>query len=324
MKWFEADTIWDSVYKITTKEHFVEQFVVESKFHNKVPKDCVAAFETVSYLIAHSYYHYNLLDVALNKMLLSIEMAVKLKAQEQHIQLKLPPNKQGKAFDKKLVQVIEEVCKAAQIEFLIPDFERARNLRNTFMHLENHSVMGIFAATKKNFVHFNNVINQLFLDPSETETLVSKRKEIKNDFENFKENFASKLFVLNNAKQKVLINDIHYHKYFTFNQKQLLFLLVNPLILNVQEKITNHQFGPPYVLILKKFSFTKNKITGVDIEDNTIEIQPTTNPQDWEQLKVYLDEMDLISENDKHIFNAHRSSEALWQIEKVVYKEIWN
>lgn len=324
MKWFEADTIWDSVYKITSQQEFVEQFVVESKFHNKVPKDCVEAFETVSYLIAHSYYHYNLLDVALNKMLLSIEMAVKLKAKEHNIQLKLHPNKQGKAFDKKLVQLIEEVGKATQLEFLIPDFERARNLRNTFMHPENHSVMGIFAATKKNFVHFNNVINQLFLNPSETETLVLKRAEINKDFENFKENFASKLFVLNNSKQKVLINDIHHHKYFTFNQKQLLFLLVNPLLLNVREKITNHQFGPPYVLILKEFSFTKDKITGVDIEDNTIEIQPTTNPQDWEQLKIYLGEMDLISENHIQIFNAHRSSEALWQIEKVVYNEIWN
>ena len=67
----------------------------------------------------------------------------------------------SEAIDKKLFKLIDEVCKEAKLEFLIPDFDRARNLRNSFMHPEGYSVMGIFSATKKNFVHFNNVINQL-------------------------------------------------------------------------------------------------------------------------------------------------------------------
>lgn len=324
MKWFEADTIWDSLYKITTKEDFVEKFVVETKFHSKVPKDIVEAFETVSYLLANSYYHYNLLDVALSKMLLIIEMAVKIKAKELNITLKLPPNKQGKTIDKKLFVLIDEVCKVANLEFLIPDFDRARNLRNSLMHPEGHSVMGIFSATTKNYIHFNNVINQLFLDSKEISLLVSKRQVIKEDFEKFKENFKSKLFILNDSNQKVLINDIHYHKYFSFNQNELLFLLINPLLLDAYDRITNRKFGAPYLLILKEFDFSNSKITGVDINNNQIEIYETDNPLDWEQLKVYLNEMDLVSESDKHIFNAHRSSEALWEIDKVVYDEIWN
>lgn len=323
MKWFEADTIWDSLYKITTKEDFVEQFVMESKFHNKVPKDIVDAFETVSYLLANSYYNYNLLDVALNKMLLIIEMAVKLKVKELNIPLKLPPNKQGKAIDKKLFDLIKEVCKEAKLEFLIPDFDRARNLRNSFMHPERHSVMGIFAATTKNYIHFNNVINQLFLDSSEVDLLVSKRLEIKQDFESFKDNFKSKLFILNDTNQKVLINDIHYHKYFSFNQKNILFLLVNPLLLDIYDRLTNHKFGAPYLLILKEFNFSDSVITGVDLDNNQIEIYETENPLDWGQLKVYLNEMELVSENDKHLFNAHRSTKALWEIEKVVYNNLW-
>lgn len=323
MKWFEADAVWDSLYKITTKEDFVEKFVVETKLHSKVPKDIVDAFETVSYLLANSYYHYNLLDVALSKMLLIIEMAVKLKAKELNITLKLPPNKQGKTIDKKLFVLIDEVCKVANLEFLIPDFDRARNLRNSFMHPEGNSIMGIFAATTKNYIHFNNVINQLFLESKEISLLVSKRQVIKEDFENFKENFKSKLFILNDLNQKVLINDIHYHKYFSFNQNELLFLLVNPLLLDAYDRITNRKFGVPYLLILKEFDFSDSKITGVDINNNQIEIYETDNPLDWVQLKVYLNEMDLVSESDKHIFNAHRSSEALWEIDKVVYNSLW-
>lgn len=323
MKWFEADTIWGSLYKITTKEDFVEKFVVESKFHNNVPKDIVDAFETVSYLLANSYYHYNLLDVALNKMLLIIEMAVKLKAKELNIPLKLPPNKHGKAIDKKLFKLIDEVCKEAKLEFLIPDFDRARNLRNSFMHPEGYSVMGIFSATKKNFVHFNNVINQLFLETIEVDLLVSKRLKINEDFENFKDNFKSKLFILNDIDQKVLINDILYHKFFSFNQKEILFILVNPLLLDVHVRLTNHKFGAPYLLILKEFDFSNSKITGVDLDNNQIEIYETENPLDLEQLKVYLNEMELVSVSDKQLFNAHRSSEVLWKIDKTVYNQLW-
>ena len=323
MKWFEADTIWDSLYKITTKEDFVEKFVVETKFHSKVPKDIVDAFETVSYLLANSYYHYNLLDVALSKMLLIIEMAVKLKAKELNITLKLPPNKQGKTIDKKLFKLIDEVCKEAKLEFLIPDFDRARNLRNSFMHPEGYSVMGIFSATKKNFVHFNNVINQLFLNSDEISLLVSNRAILKEKFEAFKENFSSKLFILNDSNQKALINDIHYHKYFAFDQKKLLFLLVNPLLLDVYDRLTNHKFGAPYLLILKEFDFSNSKITGVDLDNNQIEIYETENPLDLEQLKVYLNEMELISVSDKQLFNAHRSSEVLWKIDKTVYDCLW-
>jgi hypothetical protein len=323
MKWFEADTIWDSFYKITTKEDFVEKFVVESKFHNNVPKDIVDAFETVSYLLANSYYHYSLLDVALNKMLLIIEMAVKLKAKELHIPLKLPPNKYGKAIDKKLFKLIDEVCKEAKLEFLIPDFDRARNLRNSFMHPEGYSVMGIFSATKKNFVHFNNVINQLFLNSKEISLLVSNRAVLKEKFEAFRENFSSKLFILNDSNQKALINDIHYHKYFAFDQKELLFLLVNPLLIDVYDRLTNHKFGEPYLLILKEFDFSDSKITGVDLDNNQIEIYETVNLLDWEQLKIYLNEMDLVSENDKQLFNAHRSSEVLSKIDKIVYNDLW-
>ncbi len=323
MKWFEADTIWDSLYKITTKEDFVEKFVVETKFHSKVPKDIVEAFETVSYLLANSYYHYNLLDVALSKMLLIIEMTVKLKAKELKIPLKLPPNKKEKILDKRLFDLINEVCTKANLEFLISDFDRARNLRNGFMHPEEHTIHGVFGATTKNYILFNNIINQFFLTPNEVSLLVSKRLTIKEDFEKFKEIFKSKLFILNDSNQKVLINDIHYHKYFSFNQNELLFLLVNPLLLDVYDRITNRKFGAPYLLILKEFDFINSKITGVGIDNNQIEIYETENPLDLEQLRIYSNEMNLVSENDKQLFNLHRKSEALWEIEKVVYNNLW-
>jgi hypothetical protein len=166
-------------------------------------------------------------------------------------------------------------------------------------------------------------MNQLFLDNNEISLLVSNRAALKEKFEVFRENFSSKLFILNNTCQKTLINDIHYHKYFTFNQKELLFLLVNPLLLDAYDRLTSHKFGAPYLLILKEFDFIDSKITGIDLDNNQIEIYETSNPLNWEQLKEYLNEMRLVSDGDKHLFNAHRSSESLWEIEKVVYNNLW-
>lgn len=82
MKWFEADTRWE-LFNMKSREDFINNYVVTGKFHNAVPKDIVTAFETVSYLMAHSYYHWPMMDEAMTKALLVMEMAVKIKAKKR-------------------------------------------------------------------------------------------------------------------------------------------------------------------------------------------------------------------------------------------------
>ena len=140
MEWYQPDKRWE-IWDIKTKEEFVDKFVVPGKFHNKVPQDVVEAFKTVSYLMAHAYFYYPIYDEAMSKALLVMEMAVKFKAKELAVNLKLEPNKKGDVYDKKLYQVIEEICERKHLKFLQPEFDRARNMRNSKMHPDKHVIM---------------------------------------------------------------------------------------------------------------------------------------------------------------------------------------
>ena len=314
MKWFEADERWD-LYGIKSREDFVEKFVVEGKFHNQVPADIVSAFETVSYLLANSYSHWELQDEALNKALLIMEMAVKLKAKELNIDLKFLPNKKGHVFEKKLSTIIDEICSKSDLSFLKPDFDRARNLRNHVVHPDRHSFMGVLAKAKSNFMLFNNIINLMFLQDKEIKLLLNNRLEIGNKLEVFK----NSLFVLETSKHKILIDTIHFHKYACYNNKELLILLVNPILLNVYENFTQNKFPEPMLIILKEFNIEDSKISGIDMENNSIMINYTAKLANILTLKTYSEEIAKLEIGKMNMYNVYRKGKALWEMEKIIY-----
>jgi hypothetical protein len=317
MKWFEVDERWD-LYGIKSREDFVEKFVVEGKFHNQVPADIVSAFETVSYLLANSYSHWQLQDEALNKALLIMEMAIKLKANELNIDLKLLPNKKGHVFEKKLSIIIDEICSKSELSFLKPDFDRARNLRNHAVHPDRHSFMGGLSQAKGNFMLFNNIINLMFLQDKEIQLLLKNRLVISDKLEVFK----NSLFVLETSKHKILIDTIHFHKYVSFNYKELLILLVNPILLNVYENLTQNKFPEPLLVILKEFKIEDSKINGFDIENNPVMINYSDKLANILTLKTYSEEIAKLEIGKMSMYNAYRSEIALWEMERIIYSNV--
>jgi hypothetical protein len=137
MKWLEPDERWE-LFSIKSFEDFINSYVVIGKFHNQVPEDIVNAFETVSYLMVHSYYHYPMMDEAMTKALLIMEMGVKIKAKQSGIDLETVLNKKGKRNAKILKDLIDEVCEVNGLNFLKKDFDRVRDLRNSKMHPEQY------------------------------------------------------------------------------------------------------------------------------------------------------------------------------------------
>lgn len=319
MKWLEPDERWEMLYGIKSIEDFVSKFVVTPKFHSNVPKDIVTAFETVSYLLAHSYYHWPLQDEALRKALLIIEIAIKQKAKTLNIALETAPNKQGKTFSKKLVDLIDEVCKAAHLDFLKPDFDRARNLRNSFVHPDTDAYMGALTQAKSNFMLFNNVINQLFLQPDEIKSLLEKRKQITAALEPFKNGN----FVLEYNNTKILMDIVHYHKYIQHQDKELLLLLVNPVLNNPVQYLNDQKFEEPLVIALKEFKINKKTVEGRDLNDGEVKIEPTNKEENIIKFLMYNKELQKVSDDHIHTYNAFRSGKALWEMEKIMYTNLW-
>jgi hypothetical protein len=316
MKWFKPDTRWE-LFSIKSRQDFMDNYVVTGKFHDQVPEDIVTAFETVSYLMVHSYYHWPMMDEAITKALLVMEMAVKIKAKQSSIELETLPTKKGKRLQKKLVLLIDEVCEINEIDFLKSDFDRVRTIRNSRMHPENHSYMGALAKPKGNVMLFINIINFLFMEKATIEQLKARRQQLKEELQLFQNGN----FVL--EYNNTLIDRIHYHKYVKYDNKELLLLSANSFVSDVYEMLTNHRFYDSKIIALKDFKITGSTIEGTDLNDEVVKISIMSDGGNLLKFIGYTDELDRVSENDKNLHLVWTSQKAIWKIEEIIHENCW-
>lgn len=318
MKWLEPDERWE-LFSIKTLEDFIDNYVVTGKFHNQVPDDIVTAFETVSYLMVHSYHHWPMMDEAMTKALLIMEMGVKIKAKQSGIDLETVLNKKGKRNTKILKDLIDEVCEVNGLDFLRKDFDRVRTIRNTRMHPERHNYMGALGKTNGNVTLFINIINFLFMEKAAIEQLIERRAQIKEDLEIFKKGN----FVLEYNNTKILIDIVHYHKYVKFGDKELLILLVNPVLNNAYQYITEQKFEEPLIIALKEFKINDLTLEGVDLNGGEVKIETTYKEENMIKFLLYNEELKRVLDHDLSAYNAFRSGKAMWKMEGMIYENCW-
>lgn len=317
MDWYEPDARW--YLHTTSREDFVTNYVVEGKFHKDVPEDIVKSFETVTYLLAHSYYHWPMFDEAFSKALLIMEMAIKLKAKQLKIDLKSPANKKGITYDKKLSKLINEICLNEELSFLKADFDRARNIRNNKMHPDRHSFAGVMSFAHSNIRLFINIINLLFLEPEKLKALHIKIQSIESQLYPFK----TGLYVLEFQNKKILIDGIYTFKYRELENKKLLVVYINPLTTTVSEQFIEKKYPAPLIITFTDFEIKEDSIEGVDINGEPVRIYIDDKEQN---LKTYYDynlALSKVSESDIDTFINFNSSKALWAMERVIYENCW-
>lgn len=317
MKWYQPDERWE-IWGITTKEEFVDKFVVPGKFHDKVPKNVVEAFETVTYLMAYAYFYYSFYDEAMSKALLIMEMSIKIKAEQLAIPLKLPPKKNGVVFDKKLFKIIEEVCRKEHLKFLKPEFLRAKKMRNTRMHPKTHTIHGAMGFTNGNAMLFVNVINKLFLNKNELHYWQVKRLNLEKLLSKFKQG----LFVLEQHSVNYLITSIYDFKYLKIKERELLLLYVQPIIAKPKYNIENHNYEP-LVLALSQFKINGHTINGYDTKNNPISIYANNEEKNIATWLAFLEDYNKIKKEDLAHFYLQSSRMALWRYEELIYENCW-
>lgn len=312
MDWYEPDTRWDLYAK--DKEDFEVKFVVEGKFHKNVPEDIVTDFETVSYLLAHSYYHWPMFDEAMSKVLLIMEMAIKLKAKELEV-----PTKKGKR-DKRLVDIINSVFENEHLRFLKPDFDRARNFRNIKMHPDKLMYMGAIGFTDANARLFVNTINLLFLDIDKLNTLHNNIDQIDPQILPYQKG----LHVLEFKDQKILIDGFHTYKYREFENNKLLLLFINPLTTTVHEQFVEHKYPEPLIITFTEFKISEDIIEGIDLEGTPMKIYIDNKYENFNTYYDYNLALRNISKSDASIFFDWSGNKAIWKMERIIYENCWS
>lgn len=174
-EYLAIDERW-AIFETNSFEEHIHINVVKGVFDKSVPEDVISDFKTIEYQQVYSYYHWPLMDEALNKGLRLLEMAIKLKAKESGIALKTPD---AKPREKSFNQLINEVCKGEPLIQLKETIHHLRNIRNFTIHKDSNSYLGgTGGMVKRNLMGLVNLINDLFLDPEELKVkLISEKAE---------------------------------------------------------------------------------------------------------------------------------------------------
>ncbi|MEX0722004.1 MAG: hypothetical protein WD059_15110 [Balneolaceae bacterium] len=283
--YLEPDKRWED-YEINGQEDYIEKVVIGGYFHEKVPDDVVSAYNTAEYLMAHAYFHWEMFDEALKKCLFTLEMAIKLKAQEKGIALKAK-NKKGKKHDRRLVDIIDDVCDEVYLNNLKIYLNKARGLRNHFAHPIGHHFSGPHGASTY-IMHIVNVLNKLFKTDEWHKEYAEKTETIEKQLNTL----TKKVLKVEAANPAFLISRIHRFE-----------LVDDKLILSVipvldKYEVSDKSFTGDQVKVYSVFDFqiNENEISGIITNGVKIKISVTNHRENQRALFDYLDYQKQLSD----------------------------
>lgn len=309
-KYYEPAEIWN-IFGIKSRDQYEQKYVFPGYFHEQVPKDVSEAFITVEYLLAHAYYYWPMYDEAFNKVLLVLEMAIKMRADQMNICLTYT-NKKGEAYSKNISTIIKELCKSSYFEDLKNQLHWARKLRNIQMHPDRHSFSGAAANKGRNIKLFVNVLNDLFRDEAWHKNRNEQQELIKSKLQDFE----SSLLIVDDSEKAVLS-----HRFINFNhQDGLLILVCDPVIMNAYNLLTEHKLAKPITVVLKTYEIVIDQIKGVSLGGKPISITTTDRAENLSQLESYRAELNRVPQSDIHLYNSFLENDSSWSLVEAKYE----
>lgn len=254
IEYHKKDSTWE-VYRVTSTQDHIDRFMPDLALVDGVPDDVKSEFKSIGQLIACSYYHYQLYDEAVRKIILIFELALKIKYKE------ITLNDWGR---KSLEKLIEDLYNRnlfnASKEFL----SHVRITRNSFAHPKKYSFGG--PALLHWIENITLIINELF-EPNEIRTQRNQQVEKVNS--SFKKMQDSAPLIYQDRQESFL--QLHDIKCLLFDKKtdQYLLAVFPTFELKSYQDIDYHGDIPFILVILKNLKKVNGsqKLTGYDIAE---------------------------------------------------------
>ena len=302
MEYYVADPTWE-VFGIKSREDYLERNVIPGNFHSNVPEDIIKSFKTVTQLTAQAYYYYPLYDEALNKALRIFELAIKLKAKQLGLK------------KESLNNLINKLCKIQNLAHLQDTLHRARGIRNTHMHPENHSSGWYMARGKGNIQMFSNFINELFLEESQLNNLREERENL----EKFREEISSKPICIQINNSEFYGEEINAIRVFPTAGEINIAISVVPYYENIARLIEN-MHTEPYAMYLTKYTIENGCLKGELLNGERIEIKNSKGRFAAEERIRWLNNIKNSEKKEwkPMYFNAVKDK-FIWNCEEMIY-----
>lgn len=308
-EYYQPDQRWIDI-GITSNELHEKHAVIKGYFHEGVPEDVVKEFTTAEYLMAHAFYYWPMYDEALSKSVFTVEVAIKMKATELNIPLTFK-TKKGDVRDKRLVDLINEVCDIETYSGFRNVLHKIRELRNLKAHPKRHGFAGPYGSDRY-IKHIVNTINRFF----ETEPYLDNyNQHIESLIQELKD-LNEYVLKLEGDGAPFLLSVVHGF------QPVGTDLIVSVFPMRSEYNSTDEGFDveSPKIYLFKKFKFEGNIFTGTTRDGLVITISATDKPQNIkakEEREAYIKQLD---ESQRMLFHSSMDYDSNWRIVKAEYE----
>lgn len=314
--YYIPDPIWLD-FRIENQEDYVKNYVIKGNFHSGVHEDIIKSFKTVEYLMAYSYYHWQLYDQVLVKLLSIFEMAVKLRSKELNNPLQFQ-DRNRRTQDKKLVRLINELKDFGYPNFLIRDLHWLRTLRNIESHPDSHSFAG--GIKRVAVMPGINMINRLFLDPAKLTLEVENNEQMLSS----KNNFSNGVFIYSYKGKNVLVHDLEFLASIDLKTTNCEYWKVNPVFTDTDESINGGSYGSPFIFFLTNTHFENENLVATNFHTNeSVILYKATDEKSVQAYQKHMDGLERLESIRKSGFDKSYRHHLNTHLEEFIYSNCW-
>jgi hypothetical protein len=310
--YFNPDKRWD-IYDFKSQEDYAKKVVIKGYFHDRVPEAVVKAFTTAEYLMAHAYFHWEMFDEAFKKCLFTLEMAIKIKAEQEGIRTKRK-KKNGQMWQRPLSKIVKDICAKDYLSTFKLYLDSARELRNTIAHPERHGFIGPNGSNRY-IKHLVNVINTLFLDEESFKDEVRMVRKASKDLSRIAR--ANQLFLMK-GKSGIgyLIYELLDFDYFDDD----LVLIIHPYPSVEMLEVNSFICSDPLKIVFKDVVFEKDSLSGIADDGDQLKLCQLDEKQFSTIKEAYQKHLKGLSEIDIIISLGHWNFTSSWKLVEEEYR----
>lgn len=308
----EPDSVW-GLFNVKSEAEYIDRYLIEGRFHERVPQDVLKNYETIEYLMRFAWYNYGIYESAVTKLLMTLEMAVKIRAKEKEIPSYTIDKKQRK-WDKNLQTLISEVTGLENDDERLQILNNLRFIRNKLAHPDSHSAIGVLVRNK--IVPTINAINELF---EEEEQQAHDHLTVQNQIMALN----GQCLVLELEDKKLLVSGVELLE--SFNSKTPSYLLfIEPLIEHSKDYFSKDLYPTFIALSLSSILFAEGVLFAKDRNDNPIKLYVCNKELNVRRFKEFLANKQSASKTVKFTYEHGLQSFRFEQKELFKYNFYWN
>ncbi|MDF3027192.1 MAG: hypothetical protein K0S23_1499 [Fluviicola sp.] len=314
--YYTPDPIWLD-FKIENREDYVDKYVIKGNFHSSVHEDIIKSFKTVEYLMAHAYYHWELYDQVLVKLLSIFEMSVKLRSKELNNPLQFQ-TRNGRTRDKKLVQLIDELKNFGYPANLIRDLQWLRKLRNIESHPDGHHFAG--AMKKRAVIPGLNMINRLFIDP----IVLTYQNESNEQLLKSKNTFTDDVFIHSFKGKNVLVHDLEFLANIELKGNTCEYWKANPILTDTYASFSEMKFSSPFIFFLTDVQIENGNLIATDFQTKKpVILQRTKVDVNLQAYQLHIDAIEKLEHTPKFGLESSHRNYLNTHLEEFTYINCW-